>query len=287
MTKDMKLKFASAIALCGFSVVALVLGTFAWFTAARVKNNQQDSISVVNPSGLFKQMTIHNAVNVIRNVNIVEEQEVVTYTYQFNQTAEGTVTYNPITHKPGYTGNTNISMGVYDLLDRHHPVLLLIELIEQVQTTAEIGVSVSATTESSFLGESTAEEPVAVNGNPLSSVVESFSSGYTQAELNALKQTNGYSYTDPDTEETTNYNTINIAGQDDTVAFAQFDNNDNYTGFDPEISLYNAPQSTTLQYVGIVFDFYEEALEYIYNTFLGNEILEDRVGFTCDWEMII
>ena len=283
----MKLKFASAIALCGFSVVALVLGTVAWFTAVRVRNNDQDSISVVNPSGLFKQMTIHNAVNVIRNVHYIDETEVINYTYQFDQNPEGTITYNIAKRKAEFDGDTSVSMGVYDLLDRHHPVLLLIELTGEVTTSADVSVSVTASTESIFIGEKTGENPVTVNGNPLSSVVEAYSNAYTQTQLDEIKQSNGYSYTDPDTQQTTSYNTFNINSSLETVSFAQFDEDDTYTGFDNEISLYSAPTGKKLQYVGVVFDFYEEALEYIYNTFLGNELLEDRVGFTCDWEMII
>ncbi len=274
MTKDMKLKFASAIALCSFSVVALVLGTVAWFTAARVKNTGNDSINVVCPSGILKQLTIHTCANIDGD------------TYQFDQTAQGTIAYSTETKKFEYSGNTNVSMGVYDLLDRHHPVLLLVELQSAIIVSDATPVTIAASTNSRFVGESTSEHPVEVDGNPLSSVVETFSYGYTRTDLNAISITNGYSYVDAETSQTISINTYDIPSTESTTSFVNFEN-DVYTGFDNNISIYRAENGITVQYVAVVFDFFEEALEYIYNTFLGDEILEDRVGFYCDWEMII
>ena len=37
----------------------------------------------------------------------------------------------------------------------------------------------------------------------------------------------------------------------------------------------------------IIVDYYHAAVEYVYSTFLSEEVLEETIYFTCDWSMVI
>ena len=272
---DNKIKLVAACAVALFSVITCVTGTIAWFTASRISNNDNDSLQVVCPNGVFSRLSIHTCVNITNS------------TYQFNQTEQGSITYNTSRRELDKAGNATISMGTYDLLERHHPILLLIQLDKQYTVSAEFPLIIHANTEEPFIGTRTDANPVTRLGNPLSSVVEFSSNGYTASEYNAFKVTNGYSYVD-ENEETISYNTIDMAIPTTTDSFVKFSNDGiTYNGFDSSLNLFEPDNGDNIEYISIIFDFYETALDYIYNVFLGNEILEEQIGFVCDWEMII
>lgn len=259
--RGVNIKLVASVALCGFSVVVCAVGTMAWFSARRVSNSDNGSIQVVSPTGIFSKMYIHPC---LTEGDSVHEFDINYSGYFYYDAASDSV-------KPS-SNDLTITMGTYDLLDRHHPLLLVIELNQEYTVSNAIPVAVYGQTSEIFIGaRNPNQNPVAVSGNPLSSVVEFFSYGYSATGYTAI--------CDADS--------INVPISNTTNSFVDFDEEDG-TGYVREsVDFYRASNGDTVKYITIVLDYYEAALEYIYNVFLGNEILDDRIGFTCDWEMII
>jgi hypothetical protein len=60
--QNQRIKMLGAIALSGFSLVAVVVSAVAWFSAARRKGNS-NGMTILTPDKRFKSMSIHNSVN--------------------------------------------------------------------------------------------------------------------------------------------------------------------------------------------------------------------------------
>ena len=73
----------------------------------------------------------------------------------------------------------------------------------------------------------------------------------------------------------------NLAGQ---TSFARFDNKGDLTSFEQSIQIFNGSNiNVAFSYVGIVFDYYDTALQDIFSHFLGDPLLDDGLQFACDW----
>ena len=186
-------------------------------------------------------------------------------------------------------------MGSYDYLEKSHPMLLLIEVGEgedPIAVDATNPVIVRACTYIDYyLGDGrrtlyTQEEVADGDGiNPLSSVLTFASIPFADGDaLEAIEGTK----TKIEEGESVTYNTFDLAKNTlgESKSFVQFDGED-YDSFDSEINLFSARYGTTVKYIGIVFDYYEIAMETIYNTYLGDPALEDELYFNCDWTMVI
>ena len=267
--KNFNIKMIAAVALCGFSAVSLVSGAVAWFSASRVSKGSGDSMTAVEPSPIFKKMSFHNYVHI----------DYVNNTLKFNQNATGYIEFDE-NGTLQYYGDTSVSLGTYDQLNQTQPVLCLIELDTKHVVTAEEPIVVSAKTEETYIGAS--EDKIVAEGNPLSSVVRFYSNAYADGDaLDAISGT----YTSAEvTYDVYNVGMKTIANSD---SFAKFTNEYTYTSFDPTPTLYEGAVNDEVTYIGIVFDYYTYALEYIYNTYLGLDILDDTITFACDWTMVI
>ncbi len=75
------------------------------------------------------------------------------------------------------------------------------------------------------------------------------------------------------------------------LSFTAIDNSDDSTSFNPEPYLYTSYANTSVKYISIIVDYYADAVEYIYSTYLGNETLEteleSELHFLCDWGLEI
>ena len=63
------------------------------------------------------------------------------------------------------------------------------------------------------------------------------------------------------------------------------------TNFVQNTSVYSSPAGKHIKHIALVIDYYADAIEFIYSTYLGNRTLENYfngiLNFTCDWTMVI
>ena len=271
------IKLVAATSCCLFSLVAAFAASFAWFSNnLNVKNNGMQ-LTVETLQSSFSKMTLHKYLGESNN-NLL-----------FNKEASGKFEYNFITGETTYTGTSaDAFMGRFSLMEPRHPFLALIEYSSII--TADSGnnrISIHGDTEHYFIGALNSEtgtfyEELNASGNPLSSIVRFSSSSYTSLSTGSI------------TVEDTNYATYNFATPNSWQHFVDIEKApdgslvyDEEDGWNPSKTFFEAT-SGNIKYIAIIFDYYDEALEYIYNIYLGNEFLErDIIPFSCDWKMVI
>ena len=278
--KNQKLRLVAAVGLCFFSVVAVVTATVAWFTAFRKSDDGNDGMKVHSPHGYFASMTLHS-LTATGGIDYLNEE------FHFKKTPDATATYNNTTGLVDYDPDPyNIVMSTYSDLDQHSPVLMLITLTSTISASPSNPVTVYAACDKDYyFGEKDANgEPthaIQRNGNPLSSVVAFYSKGYTS--LAGI------------TEES--YYNVPVAEWDDESGFERrtfvtFDEDEEsptyseYQSFTQRKNIVEIDEGSVL-YIAVIVDYYHYALEYVYNTFIGNTTLDETIYFSCDWNMVI
>ena len=261
------LKIVAATACTIFSLLAVFTGTWAWFTVYRTNSAENSGVTPINPSSKFKKLSFHQCLNTTDSA------------YQFNKTEYGAielVSENPTEFR--VYGNAFIEMDPFDLLDPSHPVLALIELDKEYTTDAQdncVRVDADAYYDY-FIGElnddGSPKYYLTDDLNPLSSIVKYASQGFdadgpTQGTYNRYST---YDFTIPNSFDSF----VDLTVSDGSVI---------YNGFEDEKNMFLSNDGSDVQYVGIVFDYYAEAIEYIYSVFLGDEHLEGTMGYACDW----
>ena len=286
--RNPKLRLVAAAGLCFFSVVAVVTATVAWFAAASRKEDDNSNMSIVNPYGYFSRMDLYELTET-GGIDYANEK------FHFNKTAKAYAVFNSSTGSIDYSPNFTIEMDTYSDLDQHSPILMIITLNETITQTAQKPVTVYAACDKDYYFGEKESDPTSPNygqpkneikiwdeehqtgeKNPLSSVVAFYSKAYTS--LASITETNYYNVPIAEYDEDSGY---------DRETFVQFDETTTeYQSFIQRKNLYEGTSGDVL-YIAIVVDYYHYALEYVYNTFIGNETLDGRIYFECDWNMVI
>ena len=294
---DNKIKLVAACAVALFSVITCVTGTIAWFTASRISNNDNDSLQVVAPSGIFKKVTFHELIQSERSNDSPVGSTY--YNYKFNQIPIGTISLIPGTStdlsesynyaSSVHDGATNITLGEYNVLDQRHPLLLLFELDEEHTATVLEPITLNGILDDDtyYMGETTISNNKIVpvnelyeNGNPLSSVVRFTSYGLTSTQLDNLEGTGTYLGN--------SYDTYNFANANNRTynSFVDMSDVENPVLNDSQM-IYRASVGDTLQYIAVIFDYYDESIEYIYSIFMGDELTQEYLNYRCDFKMVM
>lgn len=272
--KNLNFKMVAAVALCSFSVVAVAVSTIAWFTAFRSKNSE-GGMRIYTPDKIFKKMTIHE----INNIDYANVK------YSFDKEPIATATYNKTTGRVETSENFTIEMETYTDLEQNHPVLMLVELIDTVTATTDDPITVYASSSNTeYFGApdetGNPKNTILREGNPLSSVVAFYTKAYTTAEISNASITTSDSYVFP------------IAELDNTSGFQREtfstfnDATMEFIGFTQNKRLWSST-TASVNYIAIICDYYRPAIEFVYSTYLSEEVLEDTIYFTCDWSMVI
>ena len=266
------IKIISATAMTIFSLFAAFMGTMAWFVTTQDSQNDQDQFVVAKQDKRFKQMTLHSYL------------ETANGQYRFAQSASGTFTYNWGSSITSYDGDSlSAFMGEYSLMYQSHPFLALIEFSDVYTTDTDLNrVKLTLSTERDFLGakddQGQFKEPLTETSNPLSSIVKFEATTFSTLDSNKTGTTS-YNFNIP-----TSWNHFADITEDNKGNLS-FDDED---GWDNTIDLVDVSDGTEVKYIAIIFDYYEDALEYIYNIYLGNSVLEqETVPFQCDCKMVI
>lgn len=115
--------------------------------------------------------------------------------------------------------------------------------------------------------------------NPLSSAVKFNTLGFA----NDPKTNGTQSYDFGNGTKT--YIPINKTNLSDDKSFVTVSNNGTAT-FTKELTIYD-DDIESIKYIGIVMNYNPAALEYICSYYLGNPILEENLGFSCDWGLYV
>ena len=277
--KSLKIIAATAVTL--FSLVTVFVATIAWFAMNTDVTANGPSVNVKFLNQKFAKMTLHKYLGT-ETINNVD-------TYHFNKTASGTFTYDWATGETSFKKTDPddpyaSTMDRFSLLDPRHPMLALIEY-SSVLDTSKDKVSVIATTKHDFLCDVDSNgnfvEPLDDENNPLSSVIQ-----FNVNPFESMTSNTG-------TYESTASYKLPVPSNNDYIHFANVSKNATtgaltYNGWSKSLSLANYSDGTSIKYIAIIMDYYDNAFEYIYNMYLGNEYLEQPVvTFNCDWSMEI
>ena len=273
------LKIIALTSMCIFTLFTCFSAAIAWFQANRKIDDEYSDIGVLDVAGRFVKMTFHKIVNLTES----KTQD----SFKFNQTPSATFTYDWKTGETHYkktdTEDDDASfMGEFSLMYSRHPILLLIEL-DQVYEIVEGSnpVLITGTTEERFLGEMLYDDddklivPLSETDNPLSSIVQFDGQG-----IEDLDDVSG-SYNSTSTYDFT-------VGHNDWDRFVTLDADDDYESWDNNPTFYESQIGDSIKYVALIFDYYSDAIDLIYNIYLGSEILEqEHVPFICDWTFMV
>jgi len=309
------LKILAATAMSIFSLFAATVGAFAWFTGKIQEAGQADEFAVMVNNGRLKNIYFHKSTS-----TTIDDVTRKPTAYTFSSSYCGKISYDWQNDVAIYSGDAKVAMEDYSPLDFSQPILLVFELQEAYDLLFDGEVSIDARTEvQGFLGERD-ENNIPVYGlktngcyyketNPddplktdfyyaLSSVVD-FLCNDSSTEL--YNKNNG----ENTTLINTTYQVSNLRTREQSQAakeadpeaivpdlcFASINNNTDETSFKQNPSIYKSRANTTVKYISIIVDYYSDALDYIYSTYLGERILEDEfqshLEFLCDWGLEI
>ena len=275
--KRKKIRIAAATMIAIFNLGVVFVGAYAWFVSARTHVTDSVTYGLENISGNFLRLTIHE----------LDTSKSTSSVYKFYKTASGTITPNWSTHTSSYVGS-NIDFGRYTLTSPNHPLLFLYVFNEELTASSEKPVSISGKTNSTFLADGETNQQgaiikkIAATHNPLSSIIQFKSFSYASNNTGIT----GISSFDT-TDQTYNYALSSLNGSNHFVNLTLSGNELVYSGFDNETDFFNATTGN-IKYVAIVFDYYQDALEYIYNFYLGDEVLDNEtLSFDCDWTTLV
>ena len=296
--KKNSLKIVAATSICLFSLVSAFSGAIAWFSANKDVANSGSQVGV-KVLGKFKTISYHSYTGTPTSTN-----------WSFNKTPYASVDYDWNLHrfnspKDG-SGNTissfTFSMNQYDPMNQNKPILVLIELMNEYDASTGASVYVKGITETAgFLGakeegvsgvhlpkykldgtspnlllKSETVEGKTTDYYPLSSVVKFRSAHFSNSEYETWSGNSTYNLTTSNTYVPSDHN------------FTTVDHNNDTSSFEQSSLMYSSDGDDVVKYIAIVVDYNTDAIDYIYSTYLGDTVMEERynyiLNFLCDWK---
>lgn len=281
--KKANIVFATCMAI--FSLASAFAGTFAWF-ASNTDVGASGMQVTTGIRGKFSKISYHQ-------MTTASADE-----YHFNKTPTAYMTYDwstmSLSSPKDGNGQTiasfDLVMGAYNPLDQTKPVLVLIELDKEYDTSAEGNVLVKGVTETTgFLGAKNIDrQPEYTLGEDL---VLKVTGGHDYYPLSSVVTFRSISFSEDDFSTWSGNSTYDITFSNTSPSydrdFTVVDNLNDTSSFESNITIYNSDGNTAVEYIAIVVNYKPIAIEYIYSTYLGDPLLggtyEDTLYFTCDW----
>ena len=302
------MKIIAATAMTIFSLFAVTVGVFAWFAGTIQASKSADDFTVTVNTGRLKNIYFHQHTG---RPNI-DSNTYKPISYTFDSTPVGKISYNWSTQTATYTGNTGIDMVDYTPLDFTQPILLVFELNDAYVLSNAGEITIDAKTDvETFLG---ARDQ---NNAPVNKLLEDYYDLVDTDYYYALSSVINFFvndsanelYNKSNGENTTlinaTYNVADLKSKETCAAakeadpdavepdltFTSINNDTDETSFNQEPSIYKSEANTTVRYISVVIDYYSDALDYIYSTYLGDTTLEttfdSHLEFLCDWGLEI
>ena len=312
LIRSKNVKIFAATAMTIFTLLAATIGAFAWYAGNYNQSKDADEFVVQVNNGTFKNLYFHQHTS-----KVIDPVTYKPISYTFNNTPTGHISFDWETKTASYVGETGIDMNDYTPLDFAQPILLVFELNNTYNLVPAGEICIDAFTEvESFLGErnSSTSAPVynllndyykkegtgseAQYYYALSSVIDF----YCTDSPNELYNKNGDENT---TLINTTYTVANLRSRESCAAikaanpdaiepdlsFTTVNNSTEESSFNQQPSIYKSQANSTVKYISIIVDYYADALDYIYSTYLGDRTLEDtfesHLEFLCDWGLEI
>ena len=276
-----------------FSLFAVFSGAFAWFTSVNSLAMSGDQFPVVVGTGHLDSITFHQMVSKTMDASTGEATS-----FTFDPNPVGTISYDWGTDSASFTptsqGDTSIALSDYEPLDREHPLLLMFRLNDSYDTTSD-PITIKATAQASgYLGEKNADATPKyrlqddsvvykkVDGTDyywLSSVVQSYNCTFVDDDSTSYQMAVDSAYATA--------HSLPLLGNNSK--FVTADNERDTCSFSAESTLFTSGDGGMVKNIAVVIDYYPDAIEYIYSTYLGNTVLEDVydgiLHYWCDWTM--
>lgn len=304
------MKIIAATAMTIFSLLATSMGVFAWFVSKVSESNQSDQFKVTDIDGKLKNIYFHQMTSKVINPSTTSP-----ISFTFDSEYCGKISYDWDAGTANYSGDTSIDLDDYSPLDAAHPLLLVFELNKAYDVTVDGNILIKAITSvDDFIGTRGANN----------AAVHNLKTDYYEAKPNAqdaektdyfyaLSSVANFYCSDSSSELynknnnvnttliNTTYTIANMQTREASIAakatnpnanvpdlsFTVIDNSDDSTDFNQQPILYTSNANTTVKYISVIVDYYADAVEYIYSTYLGNYTLETEFGselhFVCDW----
>ena len=285
------MKIMALTSMMVFSLFAAFSGAFAWFESVRNIDNDGTDFNVNGGVTSFASITFHQLVSKTRDAITGNATS-----FTFDSTSCGSITYDWSSKEASFSGDASISLGDYEPLDKEQPLLLVFHFNE-VTDTSDGAVSISGVTDSAgFLGEK-----VSGSATPKFSLTDNSVIYKTVNSVNYYWMSSVvkfYNIVFPDDSLTYTYaiDSAYATAQslpllhDSGSRFVTANNEDDTCSFSSSATMY-ASSGESIKHIGIVIDYYPDAIEYIYSTYLGDTTLEDTyegfLHFWCDWTMEI
>ena len=261
------LKILAATAMSIFSLLTCFMGAFAWFVGNYKEKLGSSNMEVRSANGILISVSTHR---LVRSASSSTQ-----YAFDTNPVDDEMVIDWP-DGEPGTYVTTELDR--YNPLEVHNPILILFKFQDNTPDW-EINIRAQSSSES-FVGYINQK-----TNNPLSSVVE-----FRSIAFAALPTIQNNNYIINTSALSTSKHFVNI-----TNDAAGYPTVDPTNGFVSSQYFYQGSAQTSTKYVGIVLDYYEPAMSYLFAVNLGNPLFEMDVSdvtagvinFSCDWSMTI
>lgn len=257
--------------MCIFTLASVFSASIAWFSLMRNTAGDTNTMPVIDQDGLLRKVTFHSL-----NATYTTDS---TFAFDAGNNTRGTLVMNWSTGELEGIDDVSVSLDRYDPLNQSHPLLMLFEFNK---ATPGYAVEIKATTETDdFVGYIENADD-----NPLSSVIQHSAIYFTSAPT---LTNNTIQFAKSSLSEAGHFSNIAFDDQGYPIIDAEH-------GFEKEQYFFKDELlQTEITHVGVVIDYYEDAMAYLYSLNLGNPLFDSDatdedagvINFICDWTTVI
>lgn len=311
-------KIAVATMVAVFSLASMFAGTYAWFTMSSGVDVTGSQVRIGNVITAVQTITVHDYYGMSSDKSTFGFNPAADHTVTINSDYSGSETtpfemgtytleeqHQPVLYLFATNGNRETIK-----LKTSFSYLANSEPVTTVESVATFSALASSYAENTFIkvlsdenhgGTSTIYKYTTAkgfemkwidlqndDGNPLSSIVQVhyFVFDYNPTDQNRLSSgslthgniTSTYDYMPYSVSQCASTYTTNMS------SFITFNNGSPV--FNQEITVYSG-ETYENGYVGVIFDYYPESIEYLYSYYLGHDYVSNGLSYSCDWNMEI
>lgn len=291
-TGNKNLKIVAATMMTIFSLFTCFSAAAAWFIGVRNQGSDVDGFEVKTTDGLLNRITVHPLIDDFEHA-FIDDEYGFNIGHNFDLSEEKMSVFQMVwASDEDVKFSLKMNMGEYELLQQTNPLLILFHFNEAVPAN-EVTINATAKDDSTayFDSDDSKRKPLTQDENPLSAITK-FSSVSFASDI--LPKTSAEVEEDSSSAIFPVYTSNAPAGSpnktSNPITFTKMTNEGVFDEYDTEATFYSSTNTTTIECIGIVIDYFSEAIDYLYYLNLGSEVIsniETGVRFNCDWTMVI